>query len=82
MCSEMFECCNKSEKDKNCLLPLYIWNLKIKSKYNKRGTNSWRTKQWGEGRKEKDDGSQKLRGTKEISCKDILYNTVNIANIL
>ena len=83
--------CNKSEKDKYCMISLICGNTKIQqtSEYDKKKSRRrYREQtsgyQWGEG-----IGEEQYRGEGviykliyKINCKDIFYNTENIVNIL
>ena len=71
---------------------IYMWNLKLKqaNEYNKIETDSQidRTNQWlpvGRGKGEGQDRSKGLTGTsylRQISNKDLLYNTGNYIQTL
>ena len=84
---------SQAEKDKYCMISL---TCEILKKYNKlvdvtkkkqthRNKKQISVYQWGEQRGEGQHGARglKVQTTRyQITCKDILYNTGNIGNIL
>ena len=78
----------KPEKDKYCMLSLIQGISKINKLVNitkKKQIHRYKAQtsgyQWGE-RGKKGVGEQRYKPLGIVSCKDILYNTGNITNIL